>query len=75
MIPVTTVVTTPAGAPAGMVNGGTLEFGGKHAMSIWIGPCEPAPSPVIVFVIVNCPMSSRKTTGLFTSVSAVNGPA
>ena len=33
-------------------------------MSIWIGPCEPAPAPVIVFVIVNCPMSSRKIDGL-----------
>ena len=74
VIPVTTVVTVPPGVPPGMLNAGTLEFGALQTMLMTIGPCCPAPSPVIDFVIVNDPMS-RNATRVFTSVSAVNGPA
>ena len=73
VIPVTTVVTMLL-APAGIVNGGTLPFGSEQTIVIVIGPCEPAPAPEIVLVIVNSPRS-RKATFVFTSVWAVSGPA
>ncbi len=69
-----TVLTAPAGAPAGMTNGAIVPLGSEHTTSMRISPCWPAPSPEIVFTMVRSPTSNSRTS-LVTSAREVAGPA